>query len=1034
MTFLNALLRDHAKAIILAFIMIAIGGFLAYEKLPSDVYPELSFPRIAVIATASDTAPERLLLSVTRPLEEAASQIYRVRWVRSKTIRGSTELSVEFQHGTDMIFALHQLQSRIAEAQSKLPPGVSLTIELVTPAIFPVLSYNVTTDGLTQADLYTISKFQIVPELSRITGVARVQIQGGDVPQVAVQVDPAKLKDYGLSLSQVADAIAKTNQIQVVGRVDETHQQNLIVARGEATSLSQIESLVIATKSNTTPVYLRDVASVSNGFADRTSIVSIGQKQGLVINIFRQPTANVVEVSKGVHEKIAQLKARLPLGVNLKRAYDESSLVNYAMVNVRDAILIGIALIVVVLFVFLRSWRTTLVAALTIPLSALAAFGSMYLLGQSLNLMSLGGLAVAIGLVIDDAIVVIENIHRQLQQCRHSELAVSTALKELIGPVTSSTATTVVVFLPLGLLSGVAGQFFTSLTITLAAAVIFSLVLALTVTPILAMKLLHGTGKNQQEPKPGWVSKAYGWILRGTFKAPILVFLAAGAICYTAYSLYGKLTSDFLPAVDEGNYVVDYLAPTGASLQDVNALALKLEKIISQTPEVLTYTRRTGAELGLFATQTNKGDILVVLKPGDKRHRKVDEIMEEQRKEIESEIPQLEIDFHQILQDQLNDLSGAPRPIEVRIFGEDAKLLRQYSQDLQGKIAAVKGVVDLTSTAKEGAPEIDLNIDPVKAGRLGLTAGEIAAQVQDSLLGRIASQIRQGDRLVDIRVRLNDTTRLSPDRLADVPIVAPNSGATLPLSAVAAISRHTGENAINCENQQRYVSIEGDLEGRDLGSAVAEIKHRIANFKMEPGYSVVVAGLYATQQETFAELVMVLLLASVLVYLLLVIQFRSFLQPLAIFVAVPLAMFGVELALLITKTPLNVSSFMGIILLVGLVVKNGIILLEYTNRLRSQGVSIEDALVQAGSVRLRPIVMTTLCTLLGLLPLAWGLGTGAELQKPLAVAVIGGLSLSTILTLVFVPVIFRALEHLSGGTKRTSKPREESHDLTNTAA
>lgn len=1033
MNFLTALLRDHAKAIILAFILIAIGGFLAYEQLPSDVYPELSFPRIAVIATARDTAPERLLLSVTRPLEEAASQIYRVRWVRSKTIRGSTELSVEFQHGTDMIFALHQLQSRIAEVQSKLPPGVSLTIELVTPAIFPVLSYNVTTDGLTQADLYTVCKFQVVPELSRVAGVARVQIQGGDVPQVAVQIDPAKLKDYGLSLSQVADAIAKTNQIQVVGRVDETHQQNLIVARGEATSLSQIENIVVATKSNTTPVYLRDVASVSNGFADRTSTVSIGQKPGLVVNIFRQPTANVVEVSKGIHERLAQLKHRLPLGVNLRRAYDESALVNYAMVNVRDAILIGIALIVVVLFAFLRSWRTTLVAALTIPLSALAAFGSMYLLGQSLNLMSLGGLAVAIGLVIDDAIVVIENIHRQLQRCRHSELAVATALKELIGPVTSSTATTVVVFLPLGLLSGVAGQFFTSLTITLAAAVIFSLLLALTVTPILALKLLHGTHANVQEPKPGWVSKAYAWILRGTFKVPIIVFLAAGAIFYASYSLYGKLSSDFLPAVDEGNYVVDYLAPLGASLQDVNALALKLEKIISKTPEVLTYTRRTGAELGLFATQTNKGDILVVLRPGDKRERKIDEIMEEQRKEIESEIPQLEIDFHQILQDQLNDLSGAPRPIEVRIFGEDPKLLRQYSQDLQEKIAAVKGVVDLSSTAKEGAPEIDLNIDPVKAGRLGLTPGEIATQVQDSLLGRIASQIRQGDRLVDIRVRLTDSTRLSPDRIADVPIVAP-SGATLPLSAVATIARHSGENTISCENQQRYVSIEGDLEGRDLGSAVSEIKRRIAAYQMEPGYSVVVAGLYATQQETFGELIMVLLLASVLVYLLLVIQFRSFLQPLAIFVAVPLAMFGVELALLFTKTPLNVSSFMGIILLVGLVVKNGIILLEYTNRLRSEGMSMDDALVQAGTVRLRPIVMTTLCTLLGLLPLAWGLGTGAELQKPLAIAVIGGLSLSTVLTLVFVPVIFRALEHLSGSAKRPLKQREESHDLTSSAA
>lgn len=1043
------LLRNHSKAIILAFIMVALGGLLAYQNLPSDVYPELSFPRIAVIANAGDMSPERVLVTVTRILEESASQVYRVRWVRSKTIRGSTELSVDFQHGTDMVFALHQLQGRIAEVQSKLPPGVSLTIELVTPAIFPVISYNVTTDGLTQADLYTICKYHIQPELSRIAGVARVQIQGGDIPQISVQADPSKLKSYGLSLSQVADALAKSNQIQVVGRVDEAHQQNLVVARGEANNLTEIEHLVIASKTHSNPVFLSDVAKVSYGYADRTSMVSMRKHPGLVINIFRQPNANVIEVSKGVHESLRELKKHLPLGVDIEPAYDESSLVRYAIANVRDAIMIGVGLILVVLFVFLRSWRATLIAALTIPLSALAAFGAMFLFGQSLNLMSLGGLAVAIGLVIDDAIVVIENVHRQMQTHSSSTDGVSQAMKELVGPVTSSTATTVVVFLPLGLLSGVAGQFFTSLTITLASAVIFSLILALTLTPILSIQLLqkgrhkpepeplpelvptptpasasetgagnetpHSSEYQQSEPAPGLFTRAYAAVLRGTFKQPIWIGLLSVAILVAAYALYSKLPSDFLPAVDEGSYVVDYLAPTGASLKDVNALALQLEDILAKTPEVQTYTRRTGAELGLFATQTNKGDVLVVLRPADRRKRSINDIISEQRDEIAAKIPQLEVDFHQILQDQLNDLSGAPRPIEVRLFGEDPKVLRKYSETIEKKISAIKGVTDITSGAKEGAPEIDLSVDAIKAGRYGLSPGEVVTQVQDSLTGRLASQIRQGDRLIDIRVRLQDTDRLSPDFIANIPIVSAQ-GITTPLSAVATIKRTSGESTITCENQQRYVSIEGELEGRDLGSAVSEIKKTLADTQVAPGYSFVIAGLYASQQETFKELIAVLALASVLVYLLLVIQFRSFMQPLAIFTAVPLAIFGVEVALLITRTPLNVSSFMGVILLVGLVVKNGIILLEYANRLREEGVSMEDALVRAGSVRLRPIVMTTLSTLLGLLPLALGLGTGAELQKPLAIAVIGGLSLSTILTLIFVPVIFRAVEQLSGRT------------------
>jgi CzcA family heavy metal efflux pump len=1002
-------LERHARAIYLAFALVAAFGMLAFRNLPSDVYPELSFPRIAVIASAGDSSPERVLVTVTRILEEAASQVYRVRWVRSTTIRGSTELSVDFQHGTDMVFALHQLQARIAEAQSKLPPGVGLTIELVTPSIFPVISYNVTSEVLTQADLYTIARYQIQPSLSRVPGVARVQIQGGDIPQIAVEVDPSQLKADGIGLSQVADAIKRTNQIQVVGRLDEAHQQNLVIATGEALKPSDLEDVVVATRGVNNPTYLKDLAKISNGFADRTSVVSVKQHRGLVINIFRQPTSNVVTVSTGVKQALTEIKKTLPMGISISPAYDESALVRYAMANVADAIKLGIALIVIVLFLFLRSWRSTLIASLTIPLSALAAFAVLFLSGQTLNLMSLGGLAVAIGLVIDDAIVVVENINRQLRLHPDTTTATANALTELIGPVTSSTATTVVVFLPLGLLSGVAGQFFTSLTITLTAAVVFSWLLAVTLTPMLAVQMLKGEKRKEEGERPGGVSLLYGKMLGHILKAPIFVILVTLILLAAAFVLYQRLGSDFLPAVDEGSYVIDYLAPAGASLQDVDLLAQKLEAIVAKASEVRTWTRRTGAELGLFATQTNKGDILVVLKPANERKRSVEKIMQSQREEIAQEIPQLDVDFHQILQDQLNDLSGAPRALEVRIYGEDPNVLRGLSKQVEDVMRSIRGAVDLNTTGRQGAPEIEVSVDPARAGRLGIAPADVANQIQDSLFGRVAAQLRRGDRLVDIRVRLNDKTRLDPELLGQVPITG-TSGTILPLSAIATLTKKQGEREIYCENQQRYVSVEASLEGRDLGSAVAEIQRKLKGFALPLGYSLSVAGLYASQQETFTELVFVLGLAIVLVYLLLVIQFRSLRQPLAIFVAVPLALLGVELGLWITGTPLNVSSFMGVILLVGLVVKNGIILLEYTNRLRRQGLSIDEALVKAGSIRLRPIVMTTLCTLLGLMPLAMGSGTGAELQKPLAIAVIGGLSLSTIFTLIFVPVLFATLE------------------------
>ncbi|WP_218082792.1 efflux RND transporter permease subunit [Anthocerotibacter panamensis] len=1000
-------LQGQARAIYLVFALVALGGFLAFRSLPSDVYPELTFPRIAVIAEVGDISPERVVLTVTRPLEEACGQVYRVRWVRSKTIRGSAELSIEFQPGTDMQLALQQLQARVNEVRATLPANINLTIERITPAIFPVLTFNVSTPTLTQADLYTLSRYQIQPRLTRVPGVARVQIQGGDTPQIAVEIDPARLKGYGLGLTQVADALTRTNQVQVVGKLDQHYQQNLVVATGESRSPADLGGTVIATQ-NGVPVFLRDLGHIQSGHADRSRVVSVDGKPGLTLNIFRQPNSNVVAVSDGVRQELAQIEKSLPPGIQIRPAYNESGLVTDAIANVRDAIGIGIALIFVVLYGFLREWRSTVIAALTIPLSALAAFGVLFLVGQSLNLMSLGGLAVAIGLVIDDAIVVIENIDRQLQGGLSTWAAVTAAASELTGPVVSSTVTTVVVFLPLGLLSGVAGQFFTSLTLTLTAAVIFSLVLALTLTPLLSAQWLKDGGETAEPATLDRLDRAYVRLLKGVLTRPWWVGAVAGVLLVGGGFLFTRLGSDFLPSMDEGSYILDYLTPPGTSLAETDTLAHRLEQLLAQTPEVLAWTRRTGAENGLFATESSRGDILVVLKPASERQRRVQEVIEDQRARIARSLPQLDTDFHQNLQDQLNDLSGNPSPVEVRLFGEDPQVLRTLAAQVEERIQDTPGLVDLVTTGRVGAPQLDVRVDPVRAGRLGLDVAGVESQVQDALLGGIATQVRQADRLIDVRVRLLDQVRRDPAQLAQVPIVS-SSGTTLPLSAMATVTPRTGEGEITRENQQRYVSLAANLEGRDLGSVVQDIQQRVKDFTLPAGYTLTVGGLYASQQEAFGQLLVVLGLGILLVYLVLVVQFRSLRQPLAIFTAIPLALFGVVLALWITGTPLNISSFMGIILLVGLVVKNGIILLDYTNQLRATGQPLDAALLEAGRVRLRPILMTTLCTLLGLMPLAIGLGAGAELQKPLAIAVIGGLSLSTVFTLVFVPVVYRLL-------------------------
>lgn len=1004
------------------FLLIAIGGVFAFTRLGRDVYPELNFPRIVVIASAGDISPERLLVSVTQHIEDAASHVYKVRWIRSKTIRGGTEVYVEFEPGTDMDFAMQQLESRLAEIRNQLPPESMLIVEPVTPAIFPVINYNLWSKTLTLADLYTIARYQIEPLLSQVKGVARVTVQGGDVPEISIEVNPQKVYSYGLSVSQLANAINQSNRIHVVGRLDERYQQNLVVTSDEALNLADFRQIVVKNNLNGSPVFLKDVAAVKEGHADRLRLVSVHGRAGMVLNVFRQPNSNILDVSQGVAKKLAEIRNSLPPDFRLDRAYDESRLVREAIASILEAIVIGVGLIVVVLLFFLRSWRATLLAALTIPLSALSAFAIMALMGQSFNLMSLGGIAIAIGLVIDDAIVVIENIHMQLSKGMDSLSAARQALHELVAPITSSTITTVVVFVPLGLLSGVAGQFFTALTVTLASAVLFSLVLSLTLTPLMAAQWLKKEQRHATEDgiTTRW-QQAYGSFLSRVLRQPTIVILLSAVILAVSLLMFNRLGTDFLPKLDEGSYVLDYLLPPGTSLEQTDKVCKQIEEVLRETPEVETWTRRTGVELGLFATEPNTGDILVVLKSSGKERaqRSSEEVMDEQRKKLEALLPGIELEFHPMLEDQLNDMAGVANPVEVRIFGEDPKSLAELAETVKARLEKVKGLVDIAVSSQAGAPELHIRPDPYKCARLDLTPAAIADQVKIALLGTPATKMKRGDKLIDVRIRLSDTTRFDPTKLKEIPIVGKN-GSILPLAAVAAIERVQGEREIHRENRQRYISVDANIEGRDLGAVVADIKKELAAVIVPSGLFITIAGLYQSQQESFTQLFWVLLLGAMLVYVVMVAQFRSLKQPLAIFTAVPLSLLGVECALLYTNTPLNISSFMGLILLVGLIVKNGIILLEYSNRLQREGVHPDQAIVTAGVLRLRPILMTTLCTLFGLIPLALGLGTGAEIQKPLAITVIGGLSVSTIITLIVVPVINRLLRP---GTEEQDHPK-----------
>jgi len=636
-------------------------------------------------------------------------------------------------------------------------------------------------------------------------------------------------------------------------------------------------------------------------------------------------------------------------------------------------------------------------------------------LGETINVMSMGGLAVAIGLVIDDAVVVVEGIYRHLDNGEPPRQAVQLAMHELIAPVVGSTLTTVVVFVPLGMLSGVVGQFFRALSITLASAVLISLVQALTLIPLLARSAarrrektavpLHHTG--------GRLERAYSRGLDATLRRPVAGIVLAIVLAAGGVVLFKVIGTGFLPEADEGGFVIDYLTPAGSALEETDRILRKMENVLQHTPDIAAFTRRTGSELGLFATQQNSGDILVRLKPRSGR-RSSEEVINDLRDKLAEAAPGVEIEFIQLLQDMIGDLEGAPTPVEVKVFGDSPDTLADISENVEKILEGTSGVVDIVGVQR-GNPEATWDIDPVAVGRLGLTVTQVSEQLSDAWLGDVQTELRLSDRAVPVRVRYPDAYRFDPQQMAATPIRAVD-GKTVPLGTVAHATTAEGEIILQRENLRQMALVTGRLEDRDLGSAVAEIQTKLRDLKLPVGYTTEVGGQYASQRQSFRELLTVFAIAAALVFIILLVQFGRFLPALLILAAAPLSLAGAFALLLLTGTDLNVSSAMGLILLVGLVVKNGIVLLDYVHHLEAQGHPFSEALEIAGRVRLRPILMTTLCTLFGLLPLGLGFGAGAELQRPLALAVIGGLSLSTVVTLYLVPVAYRALRG-NGGSK-----------------
>jgi CzcA family heavy metal efflux pump len=1016
---LARLISEQKRAALVLIALLCAAGLYAAWRLPSAIFPQTDFPRIVITVDNGVVPAQQTLVSVTRPIEEAMNGIPGITRIRSTTARGSCEINLFFDWSVDIKQSLQLVQARLSQLTAQLPPPAEIRrVDRLTFAVFPVAGYSLTSETRDPASLYDIANLVVRPRLARLPGVAAVNVAGGQVREYQATIDPQRLAARGVSIQQVVDAVKNSNIIASPGLIEENHQLELALVSGQAVTFDELNAIVVANVNNA-PVKLEDVATVGQGVEPRYTIVTADGRPAVLLNVDRQPDANTVTV---VDELTAELKAvrpLLPKDVQVSTFYDQSLLVRESMRSVRDAILLGLLLSVVILYAFLRNWGTTFVAILVIPVTVLVTFLAMWLVGLSFDLMTLGGVAAAIGLVIDDAIVVVENIYTHLARGQARRAAVEAAVSEITVPIIGSTVTPVVVFLPLTLLTGVTGVFFRSLALTMAVALLTSLVLALFFTPVLAERFVKvkrnevDAGATEEEREQGGrflraVIRRYEWVLGHALDRPAVLLLIMVGVLVGSYLVYRGLGSEFLPAFDEGAFVLDYATPPGASLEETDRMLRHIEQMLKETPEVESYSRRTGLQLGLSITEPNTGDFLVKLKRD--RERSTEDVEADLRKQIETTEPAFQtIEFVGILSDLIGDLVSSPEPIEIKIFSEDTRALDAKAEEVEGAIKKVEGVVDTNPGVVVSGPAVTFRVDPQRAAQFGVTPADVAAAVTTAMSGDASSSILQQGRLVNVRVIYPAAVRSSLEALRSLQVRS-STGALFRLDQVAEVAYDKGQTEVNRESLRQYVPVTARLEGKDLGTAISEIQGQLAkDVKFPPGMTVEYGGLYQEQQASFRELALSLVLAVVLVFITLLIEFRSFAHPVAIVAGAVLALGGVLLGLLLTGETLNVVSLMGMIMVVGIVAKNGILMLDAVEEHLHEGDTLRQALLRSGRRRFRPVLMTSLAAILGMLPLALAIGAGAELLQPLAIAVIGGLAVALLLSLVVTPTVYAAL-------------------------
>jgi CzcA family heavy metal efflux pump len=1001
-------MQGHRRSILFLLALLVAGGVVSVMKLPVALFPQINFPRIAVSLDAGDRPADQMALEVTWPVEEAIRAVPGVVNIRSTTTRGSADISAKFEWGQDMASKLLLVQSVINQALSRLPQETTFEVRRMDPTVFPVLAYSMTSDTHALVELRDIALYQLRPLLSTVKGVARVGVVGGEQEEYQVTVNPGKLASFGLSLGDVAKALSAANIITAVGRLEDHYKLYLLVSDTRFVDLSSIR--ITALRSGKDGVVLvEDVATVARATTPRWTKVTADGHDAVIFQIYQQPGGNTVQIDGELKAKLAQYHKHLPEDVKISNWYDQSELILSSAASVRDAILIGALLAALILLLFLRSFKITLIAIISLPSVLAATVLLLHVLHMSFNIMTLGGMAAAVGLIIDDTIVMVEHIMRRLRGSsgdHHHQ--VMRAAREFSRPLMGSSGSTIIIFLPLAFLSGVTGAFFKSLSITMAAALFISFFVAWLAEPLLADHLLSTKDAEKEEggALAQHVHRGYEALMHQLLTHRWLVFLIILPLALFGWLGYSQVGSGFMPSMDEGGFILDYRTPPGTSLSETNRVLHQIGNILRSTPAIATYSRRTGLALGGTLSEANEGDFFVRLKPFPRPA--IWTVMDDVRAKIETSVPGIHIEMAQLMEDLIGDLTAVPQPIEIKIYSDNEELLSKLGPKVAEAITKVPGVLEVNDGVLLAGDALNIKIDRVKASLEGVDPESVTKTLHEILSGVVTTQIQRGPKMVGVRVWAPDKMRETIWNIKHVQLQAPD-GHLFPIERVASIRVITGQPQIMRDDLKRMIAVTGRISGRDMGSVIHQIRAILNRPDLLPNdVYCSLGGLYEQQQIAFSGLMMVFLGAVLLVFLLLLFLYESFRMAASILLTTLIATSAVFIGLWITGTELNIMSIMGMTMIVGIVTEVGIFYASEYYDLPAQA-DTAGTLITAGKNRMRPIAMTILATILALLPLALGIGQGSAMQQPLAIAIISGLIAQFPLVLVVLPVFLSVL-------------------------